>query len=106
MSHGASHESHAGRGRVRVLTVTVSDTRTEADDVGGARLKQLLSEAGYSLVGHRITPDEPARLRALLEEVHERDLADAVITTGGTGIAPRDSTLEALEPLFEKRLDG
>jgi len=106
MSHGASHGTHGERDRVRVLTVTVSDTRTEADDEGGERLRRLLAEAGYSVVGHRITRDEPATLRALLDEVHQGDLADAVITTGGTGIAPRDSTLEALEPLFEKRLDG
>jgi molybdenum cofactor biosynthesis protein B len=58
------------------------------------------------VVGHRILRDEPASLRALLDEVHAAGLADAVITTGGTGIAPRDSTIEALEPLFEKRLDG
>ena len=106
MSHGASHGTGGERDRVRVLTVTVSDTRTEADDEGGERLRRLLAEAGYSVVGHRITRDEPASLRALIDEVHEGDLADAVITTGGTGIAPRDSTLEALEPLFEKRLDG
>jgi molybdopterin adenylyltransferase len=106
MSHSASHGTDGERAHVRVLTVTVSDTRTEADDEGGARLRGLLADAGFSVVGHRIVRDEPASLRALLDEVHSGDLADAVITTGGTGIAPRDSTLEALEPLFEKRVDG
>jgi molybdenum cofactor biosynthesis protein B len=109
MSHEASHGDgipRSDRRSIRVLTVTVSDTRTEADDEGGARLRHLLADAGFALVPHRITRDDPERLRALLEEVHESDLADAVITTGGTGIAPRDSTIEAIEPLLEKRLDG
>jgi molybdenum cofactor biosynthesis protein B len=109
MTHGASHETDVGRERrrsVRVLTVTISDTRTASNDEGGARLCQLLAEAGFSLVPHRITSDDPERLRAILEEVHANDLADAVITTGGTGIAPRDLVIEAIEPLLEKRLDG
>jgi molybdopterin adenylyltransferase len=109
MMHRASHGTEVERERrrsVRVLTVTVSDTRTSSNDEGGARLCQLLAEAGFSLVPHRITSDDPERLRALLEEVHANDLADAVITTGGTGIAPRDLVIEAIEPLLEKRLDG
>ena len=101
-----THGGHAERRNVRVLTVTVSDTRTETNDEGGGRLRELLAEAGFSLAPHRITTDDPEHLRAILDEVCSSDLADAVITTGGTGIAPRDTTLEALEPLFEKRLEG
>lgn len=109
MTHGASHgvkDERSARASVRVLTVTVSDTRTETNDEGGATLRRLLEEGGFTLVPHRITTDDPGRLRALLEEVATGDLADAVVTTGGTGIAPRDSTIEAMEPLLEKRLDG
>jgi molybdenum cofactor biosynthesis protein B len=109
MTHTHGHEAEgerAARRDVRVLTVTVSDTRTETNDEGGARLRALLADAGFTLVPHRITPDEPERLRALVTEAGEGDHADVVITTGGTGIAPRDSTLEALESLFDKRLDG
>jgi molybdenum cofactor biosynthesis protein B len=107
MTHSHGHDvERAARREVRVLTVTVSDTRTPADDAGGARLCELLADAGFTLAPHRITPDDPERLRAIVDEVCERDLADALITTGGTGIAPRDTTLEALEPLFEKRLEG
>jgi molybdopterin adenylyltransferase len=94
------------RGTVRVLTVTISDTRAPATDESGRRLRELLGNAGFTLIEHRILRDEPAELRALLESVSEQDLADALISTGGTGIAPRDQTLEALEPLLEKRLDG
>ncbi|HEX6274947.1 MAG TPA: molybdenum cofactor biosynthesis protein B [Polyangiaceae bacterium] len=109
MTPTPGHEAEGertGRRDVRVLTVTVSDTRTDADDEGGARLRTLLADAGFTLVPHRITPDDPERLRAIVKEVGDGDLADVVITTGGTGIAPRDSTLEALEALFDKRLDG
>jgi len=91
---------------VRVLTVTVSDSRTTDDDESGARLRALLSLAGVTLAEHRLIPDEPGQLVAILREVAEHDLADAVVTTGGTGIAPRDRTIEALEGLLEKRLDG
>ena len=89
-----------------MLTVTVSDTRGASDDVSGERLRSLLAEAGFALVPHRIVRDEPAELLELFTRVANEGLAEAVITTGGTGIAPRDRTYEALEPLFEKRLDG
>jgi molybdenum cofactor biosynthesis protein B len=91
---------------IRVLTVTVSDTRSSSSDESGPLLRELLSRAGLSLVDHRIVQDEPGQLRALLAEVAEGDLADAIITTGGTGLAPRDQTIEALEPLLDKHLDG
>lgn len=107
MSHGPGHDDErSARAAIRILTVTVSDTRTQANDEGGALLRRLLGEAGFSLVPHRITTDDPESLQKLVVETHESDLADAVITTGGTGIAPRDTTVEALESLFEKRLDG
>ena len=98
--------STANRQAVRVLTVTISDTRAPDTDESGRRLRDLLGNAGFTLIEHRIVPDEPEPLRALLDAVAEQDLAEAIITTGGTGIAPRDQTVEALEPLLEKRLDG
>lgn len=101
-----AHATPTDRKAVRVLTVTISDTRTPTNDESGRRLRDLLANAGFTLGEHRIVPDEPAALRSLLQAVAEQDLADAVISTGGTGIAPRDQTVEALEPLLEKRLDG
>jgi molybdenum cofactor biosynthesis protein B len=88
----------------RVLTVTVSDTRTASDDRAGRALVEEL--AAFTHVRHVIVPDEPERIVALLREVMESDEADAVVLSGGTGIAPRDRTYEALEALFDKRLDG
>lgn len=88
----------------RVVTVTVSDTRTSADDLSGRVLAEELS--AFTLVRHEIVPDEPERIAGLVRRVVDGDEADAIVFTGGTGIAPRDRTLEALESLFDKRLDG
>src|SRR5262245_60741512 len=90
---------------VRVATITVSDTRTEVDDEGGSRLRELLLLAGFSLAPHAIVKDEPDQLRAAMERCAD-DATDAIVTTGGTGIAPRDQTYEAVAALLEKRLDG
>lgn len=92
--------------KVRVATVTVSDTRTAADDEGGARLRERLEAAGLVLGPHAIVRDEPEAIRAAIARVCDEDLADVIVTTGGTGIAPRDWTCEAIEGLLEKRLDG
>jgi len=88
----------------RIVTVTVSDTRTEADDASGAALRAEL--AAFVLVRHVIVPDEPERIITLVREVVAKNEADAVVFTGGTGIAPRDRTYEALSEMFDKTLDG
>ena len=88
----------------RIVTVTVSDTRTAADDASGNALAEEL--AAFRVVRHVIVPDEPAEIVAELRKVMEDDEADAIVFTGGTGIAPRDRTVQALEPLFDKKLDG
>jgi molybdenum cofactor biosynthesis protein B len=88
----------------RVITITVSDTRTEADDASGRALGEEL--AAFTRVRHAIVPDDPARIAALVRRIASEGEADAVVLTGGTGIAPRDRTYEALEALFDKRLDG
>jgi len=92
--------------RVRVAAVTVSDTRTEADDESGACLCERLQAAGFVVALRAIVRDEPDELRAVIARVCDGDLADAIVTTGGTGLAPRDRTFEALGELLEKTLDG
>ena len=91
---------------IRVATITVSDSRTEADDTGGQLLRERLAAAGFTTPFSAIVKDEPSLLRAVIADVCDRDLADAIVTTGGTGIAPRDQTYEAIDALLEKRLDG
>lgn len=88
----------------RVITVTVSDTRTETDDASGRALVTELER--FTHVRHLILPDEPHQLTALVRDVVAKNEADAIVFSGGTGIAPRDQTFEALSVLFEKHLDG
>jgi len=91
---------------IRVAAVTVSDTRTSTDDEGGARLKERLLAHGFEVTHAAIVKDEPEEIASLVRAVCDQDLADAIVTTGGTGIAPRDQTYEAVDALLEKRLDG
>ena len=91
---------------VRVAAITISDTRSAANDDGGTRLCERLTAAGFVVAVREIVRDDAASVRAVILRVCEEDLADAIVTTGGTGIAPRDVTYEALDGLLEKRLDG
>jgi molybdenum cofactor biosynthesis protein B len=91
---------------IRVAAITVSDTRTAADDEGGARLRERLEAAGFTVAVQAIVRDEPDEVRAQIAKICDEDAADAIVTTGGTGIAPRDRTYEAIEGLLEKKLDG
>ncbi len=89
----------------RVATLTLSDTRTPADDEGGRLLGDLLRAAGFEVASHAIVREDDASIRAAVEERCASDV-DAVVLTGGTGVAPRDRTIEVLSPMFEKTLDG
>ena len=89
---------------MRCFVLTISDTRTEANDASGDAIAALLSGAGHVVVGRRIVRDDPPAVRDVVQS--NRASADVVITTGGTGITARDSTYEALSALLDKRLDG
>jgi molybdopterin adenylyltransferase len=103
----SAHEHHAkSKHAVACAIVTVSDTRTPETDVSGVCIRALLEEAGHRVAGYTILPDEPGRIRAHLEELLALPGLDAVIVNGGTGLAPRDTTFEAIGALLEKRLDG
>ncbi|HTT71813.1 MAG TPA: molybdenum cofactor biosynthesis protein B [Anaeromyxobacteraceae bacterium] len=102
-----SHEDHRREGptSVRLAVVTASDTRGEAEDESGAFLKRALSAAGHPVVAYRVVKDEPAAIRAALAEARAAG-AEVLLVNGGTGIAARDRTFEAVEGLLDKRLDG
>jgi len=102
-----AHEHKAkAPARVRCYLVTVSDTRTEDNDASGLVARQAVTAAGHEVVGYRIMPDEPAEVSALVRKICDQALAEAVVLSGGTGIARRDSTYEAVAGLLDKRLDG
>jgi molybdenum cofactor biosynthesis protein B len=89
---------------VRCFVLTISDTRTEANDTSGDAIVELLRGAGHELTGRQIVRDDPEAVReAIRRQAVE---AQVVITTGGTGITARDSTFEAIASLIDKQLDG
>lgn len=101
----ASHEHQAqARGNLRVGVITASDTRTPATDKSGATIRQMLEAAGHTVSYYAVIPDERARISATITASLPE--LDAIIVTGGTGVARRDWTIEAVEPLLEKKLEG
>ena len=100
------HEHHAAAPRtVTVAVVTLSDSRSPADDRTGDTIVALLEAAGHSVAGRELVREDPPAIRAALEAALVGP-AQAVILNGGTGIAPRDSTPEIVAPLLECELPG
>ncbi|HEY2514148.1 MAG TPA: molybdenum cofactor biosynthesis protein B [Polyangiaceae bacterium] len=91
---------------IRISIVTVSDTRTRENDDAGRVCGELLKEAGHTLVRHVIIKDDPENIKELVRDMSDANVCDAIICNGGTGITKRDNTHEALEAIFEKRIDG
>lgn len=90
---------------VNCAVITVSDTRSPETDRSGQLIKQLLLDASHTVGAYTIVTDEPIEIQAQMEVLGHSDL-DAVIFNGGTGIAPRDTTYDAIEGLLEKTLPG
>ena len=91
---------------LNIAVLTVSDTRSLADDKSGTTLADRLTAAGHRLAARDIVTDDADAIRAKLRMWIADPGVDVVITTGGTGFTGRDVTPEAVEPLFEKRMDG
>ncbi len=86
--------------------LTVSDTRTWETDTGGKGVVDRLAAAGHRVVARAIVPDDPARMRPLLEQWRDDPSIDAILLTGGTGISSRDQTFETVTDLLTKPLPG
>jgi molybdopterin adenylyltransferase len=91
---------------VRCAVVTVSDTRTLETDRGGQLIAEMLSGAGHDLVAREIVPDEPRHIESLVRKLADAATTDAVLITGGTGIAARDQTFETISELLTKAMPG
>ena len=89
-----------------IAILTISDTRTPASDTSGSVARRLIEAAGHKIFDYAILPDEPERVRDWVKSRLSERECDGVITTGGTGISPRDRTYEALEALLERPLPG
>ena len=109
MSHGedapSAHRAYAPKS-LDWLVLTVSDSRTIETDTAGEAIQQALEAAGHRVEERRIVADEPEAIRAAVLSAIARPDVDAAIVTGGTGVSPRDSTPEVVEPLLEKQIAG
>ena len=92
-------------GPIALAIVTVSDTRTQETDVNAHFLQAEIAALGHRVLAYQIVPDEPERVTAVLHQLCETE-AQLILFNGGTGIAPRDTTFDALDALLEKRLPG
>ncbi len=91
---------------VTIAVLTISDTRTAADDRSGATLVELIERDGHTVGARAIVKDGLESIRDSVRAWAADPKIQVVITTGGTGLTARDQTPEALEPLFDKRIDG
>lgn len=108
MPRSESTEQHrsAAPSHLRVAVLTISDTRTEADDASGALARSLIEDGGHHVCGYEIVRDEPEHVSAQIRQWVSSEDADAVIANGGTGIAPRDQTFETLQGIYDRELQG
>lgn len=99
------HREEAPR-TVNVAVLTISDTRTKDDDRSGELIRQNLLWRGHEVRAYEIVPDDPARITQTIQAWIDDESIEAIISNGGTGIAGRDNTYDAITGLLEKRLDG
>ena len=102
----AEHREGGASHGLGFAIVTVSDSRRAEDDRSGAVARRLVAEAGHRVAGARIVRDETGAIRGMVEAFLADPGCDVLLLTGGTGIAPRDHTPEAVAPLFERELPG
>src|SRR5580704_8288562 len=102
MSVHEHHHRHGGNASLKMAVITASDSRTAETDESGGLIRELLEKAGHTIAHYEVLPDSPDRIRqAVMDNLAA---VDAIIIDGGTGIAARDSTIEAIRPLLSKEL--
>jgi molybdenum cofactor biosynthesis protein B len=101
----ATNDSGAAIG-LRIAVLTVSDTRTQANDTSGRFLLEAAQAEGHSVVASDIVRDDIYQIRARVSAWIAADDVQVILITGGTGFSGRDSTPEAIAPLFDKRIEG
>ncbi|HUI75258.1 MAG TPA: MogA/MoaB family molybdenum cofactor biosynthesis protein [Candidatus Acidoferrum sp.] len=92
--------------RVAVITISDSAARGEREDKSGPAVIARCRELGYEIVSERLIPDESEEIRKLLSEICDSNRADLILTTGGTGLGPRDVTPEATQAIADKMIPG
>ncbi|GAB4111532.1 MAG: MogA/MoaB family molybdenum cofactor biosynthesis protein [Roseiflexaceae bacterium] len=101
------HEQRAANEAPAIVcgVVTISDTRTPETDTSGAAIRAAIRAAGHQVGQYALVPDEPSQIVELIRSMATNGCR-VILTNGGTGIAKRDSTVEAIDQLLEKRLPG
>ena len=94
------------KSQVAIAVMTVSDTRTKLTDTSGGYLVSAVEAAGHRLAARAIVPDDIAAIRAKAQQWIDDPEIDVIISTGGTGLTGRDVTPEAMQPLFDKHIEG
>ncbi len=102
----AVHEHHrrAAATHLKIAVITASDTRGADEDASGRLIRELLEAAGHQVGHYEIVRDDPERIAAAVRAALKE--CDGAIVNGGTGIAPRDTTIEALRPMLDKEIEG
>lgn len=103
---GGRYDEASPSTSVRVAVLTISDTRDEESDTSGHLLAERVTAAGHHLAGKSIVADDIEAIRTQIKAWTTSGVVDAIVTTGGTGLTGRDVTPEAIEPLFDKKIDG
>jgi len=101
----ASHRS-AAPDTLGCAVLTVSDTRTPETDTSGRAIASMLTDAGHTVVSTEIVRDEPTEIARAIREMLGHDDVQVIVTTGGTGVSRRDTTVEAVEPMFDRPIEG
>src|SRR6185295_10978524 len=103
-----SAEEHRSRApsRLGFVAITVSDSRTAADDASGRTMVERIAAAGHELIESHLVRDEVPAIRAAVRQGLESPGCDVVVVSGGTGLSPRDLTIEAVAPLLERPIEG
>jgi molybdenum cofactor biosynthesis protein B len=91
---------------MNIAVLTMSDTRSLKDDKSGQILADRLTDAGHKLIDRQMSKDDIPAIQAIVKNWIKNPDIDVILTTGGTGFTGRDVTVEAVEPLFEKKMDG
>lgn len=86
--------------------ITISDTRTVANDKSGQIIQNLLTQSGHNIIDYQIIKDDPELIKKIVENIADNDNIHCLITHGGTGISPQDHTYDVLEKLLDKTLSG
>jgi molybdenum cofactor biosynthesis protein B len=106
MSESVQQHRGAAENSLSIGVLTISDTRTMAEDSGGAMIVELLESAGHRLATRNIVTDDRDMIVSAMLELSSDPQIDAIISTGGTGIARRDVTYEAVSSIMDRKIDG